>query len=147
MRNLSVKKTVYGLRDTAGKYLYMEDIMAVREKFNWSDIRKGSPYFSCIKTTIETAFMGNNVYPVETPKKAYKLACESPGTIITDIPIFEPEKMGLAEDSKVLLFNDGAVKGRCAAARRILGEPGVDAEEYAIKIRDAIYDTRYKNMY
>ena len=50
--------------------------------------------------------------------------------------------IGLAKDSKVLLLNDDAVKGRCAAARRILGELGVDAEEYAMKIRDAVYDTR-----
>ncbi|MDD5018446.1 MAG: phosphoenolpyruvate carboxykinase (ATP) [Eubacteriales bacterium] len=121
--------------------------MATRERFNWNEIKKGSPYFSCIKTTIETAFLKNNVYPVETLKEAYKLAAESPGAIITDIPVFEPEKIGLAADSKVLLFNDGAVKGRCAAARRIIGEPGIDQEEYAMKIRDAIYDTRYNTMY
>ena len=61
--------------------------------------------------------------------------------------MFEPEKVGLSKDSKVLLLNDGAVKGRCAAARKILGEPGVSEDEYATKIRDAIYDTRYKTMY
>ena len=88
-----------------------------------------------------------NVYPVQTLKEACKLAEQSPGTVVTDIPVYEPEKIGLVADSKVLLFNDGAVKGRCAAARRIFGGSGVDAEEYAIKIRDAIYDTRYKNMY
>lgn len=121
--------------------------MATKERFKWSEIKKNSPYFSCIKTTVETAFFQNNVYPVETLKEAYKLAYESPGTIVTDIPVYEPEKVGLAEDSKVLLFNDGAVKGRCAAARRILGEPGVNEEEYAMKIRDAIYDTRYETMY
>ena len=94
--------------------------MATKERFAWSDIRKDSPYFSSIKTTIETAFMKNNVYPVQTLKEAYKLAEESPGTVVTDIPVFEPEKIGLAQDSKVLLFNDGTVKGRCAAARKIL---------------------------
>lgn len=121
--------------------------MATKERFEWSDIRKDSPYFSMIKTTIETAFLKNNVYPVQTLKEAYKLASESPGTVVTDIPVFEPEKVGLALDSKVLLFNDGTVKGRCAAARKILGEPGVSEEEYAIKIREAIYQTRYKEMY
>ncbi len=121
--------------------------MSTKERFNWSEIRKASPYFSCIKTTIETAFMGNNVYPVETLKEAYKLSCESPGTVITDIPVYQPEKIGLSQDAKVLLFNDGAVKGRCAAARRILGESGVVEEEYAMKIRDAVYDTRYRTMY
>jgi len=91
--------------------------------------------------------MKNNVYPVQTFKEAYKLAESSPGTVVTDTPVYEPEKIGLAADAKVLLFNHGTVKGRIAAARRILGEPGVEAEEYAIKIRDAIYDTCYKNMY
>jgi hypothetical protein len=58
-----------------------------------------------------------------------------------------PEKIGVAKDSKVLLLNDTAVKGGCAAVRRIFGKSGVEAQEYAIKIRDVIYDTRYKNMY
>jgi phosphoenolpyruvate carboxykinase (ATP) len=121
--------------------------MATKQNYKWSEIRKEGPYFSTIRTTIETAFYKNNVYPVQTIKEAYKLAYDSPGTIVTGIDVFQPEKIGLPEDAKVLLFNDGAVKGRCAAARRILGEPGVDKEEYATKIRDAIYDTRYKTMY
>ncbi|MGI5850380.1 MAG: phosphoenolpyruvate carboxykinase (ATP) [Christensenellales bacterium] len=121
--------------------------MATRERFKWSEIKKNSPYFSSIKATIETAFMGNNVYPVQTLKEAYKLASESPGTIVTNVPVYEPEKIGLAKDSKVLLFNDGDVKGRAAAARRILGEPGVNEEEYAGKIREAVYQTRSRIMY
>ena len=40
--------------------------MATKERFNWIEIKKNSPYFSCIRTTVETAFMGNNVYPVQT---------------------------------------------------------------------------------
>ena len=121
--------------------------MATKERFSWSEIKKNSPYFSCIKTTVETAFLGNNVYPVETLKEAYKLASESPGTVVTGLPVYEPEKIGLAQDAKVLLFNDGAVKGRCAAAKRILGEPAVNEEAYAAKIRNAVFDTRYKTMY
>ena len=121
--------------------------MATKQQYKWSEIKKEGPYFSCIRTTIETAFMKNNVYPVQTVKEAYKLAMESPGTIVTDLDVYQPEAVGLPADAKVLLFNDGAVKGRCAAARRILGEPGVDEEEYAMKIRDAIYDTRYQTMY
>ncbi len=121
--------------------------MATKEKYSWSEIKKESPFICGIKTTIETAFYGNNVYPVETVKEAYKLAAESPGTVVTGVPVFEPEKMGLASDTKVLMFNDGDVKGRAAAARRILGEPGVDEEEYAAKIREAIYLSRNKIMY
>ena len=121
--------------------------MATKQQYKWSEIKKDGPYFSKIRTTIETPFYKNNVYPVGTVKEAYKLACDSPGTIVTGIDVHEPEKIGLPGDAKVLVFNDGAVKGRCAAARRIVGEPGVDVEDYAMKIRDAIYDTRYKMMY
>ncbi len=40
--------------------------MSTKERFAWSEIRKDSPFFSSIKTTVETAFMDNNVYPVQT---------------------------------------------------------------------------------
>jgi phosphoenolpyruvate carboxykinase (ATP) len=121
--------------------------MATKRSYRWKEISKTNPIFSQIRTTIETPFYGNNVVEVNSIKEAYKLAADSPGTIVTDIPVFEPEKLGLDSDSKVLLFNDGAVKGRCAAARRILGEPNVDQEEYATKIREAVYGTRYTTMY
>ena len=39
---------------------------------------------------------------------------------------------------KVLLFNDGAVTGRYAAARRIKGEPGVDSAKLDKVAMDAI---------
>jgi len=121
--------------------------MSTKASYKWSEIKSASPLFSQIRTTIETPFYGNNVVNVNSVKEAYKLAVNSPGTIVTDIPVFEPEKNGLDANSKVLLFNDGAVKGRCAAAKRILGEEGVDQEEYATKIRQAVYDTRGKKMY
>jgi len=35
---------------------------------------------------------------------------------LTGMPVYEPEKQGLPEGANVLLFNDGAVVGRCAAA-------------------------------
>jgi|SaaInlStandDraft_4_1057021.scaffolds.fasta_scaffold204931_1 phosphoenolpyruvate carboxykinase (ATP) len=47
--------------------------MSTKQFFKRSEIRKGSPYFSSIRTTIETAAYGNNVYPVETVKEAYKI--------------------------------------------------------------------------
>ncbi len=120
--------------------------MATKQYFELDQIKEG-PYFNSIKTIVETAFYGNNVYPVETPKEAYKLAVNSPGTIVTDMEIFEPEKNGLPAGAKVLVFNDGGVQGRCAAARRILGEPDVTVAKYSPIIRDAIYNTRYKKMY
>ncbi len=108
---------------------------------------KTKEVLSRIRTTVETAFYGNNVERLNTPAEAYKVAQNSPGTIVTDMPIYKPEELGLPQDAKILLFNDGEVKGRCAAARRIAGEPNVDLEEYAGKIREAVYDTRYKKMY
>ncbi len=103
---------------------------------------------SKIRTTIQTAFYSNNIVPVKTVSEAYSLAKTSPGTLeLTGMPIYKPQEQGLPNDANVLLFNDGAVYGRCAAARRILGEPGVEINDYSAKIRDAIYDTRYRKMY
>ena len=63
------------------------------------------------------------------------------------MPVYKPEAIGLDEGSKVLLFNDGSVTGRCAAARRISSEPGVDINDLDLKLMDAIYDTRWTTMY
>lgn len=121
--------------------------MATKARFSRDNIGRDNRVFSQIRTTIETAFYGNNVSDVNSLKESYKLAKKSPGTIITDMPIYDGEELGLDHDAKVLVFNDGAVKGRCAAARRILGEPNVDRESYATKIREAVYQTRNKKMY
>lgn len=50
---------------------------------------------SRIRTTIESAFYGNNVELVKTPAEMYKLAKNSPGTIVTDMPVYRPEEVGL----------------------------------------------------
>lgn len=103
---------------------------------------------SMIRTTLQTAFFRNNVFPVDTVSEAYSLARQSPGTIeLTGMPVYKPESSGLPADAKVLLFNDGAVYGRCAAARRIVGEPGVDLKDYSAKLREAVYQTRFRKMY
>ena len=70
-----------------------------------------------------------------------------PGTIVTDMPVYRGEEFGLERDAKVLLFNDGAVTGRYAAARRIKGFPGVDSAKLDKVAMDAIYETRWKTMY
>jgi len=106
-----------------------------------------NPIFSQIRTTIETLFYGNNVTRINSLKEAYKLAKNSPGTVITDMPVYRPEEIGLDEDTKILLFNDGAVTGRCAAARRIIGEVDIDTAKYAEIIREAGYRTRYRKLY
>ena len=121
--------------------------MASITHFKRDEINKSNPIFSQIRTTIETVFYGNNVVNINSLKEAYKLAESSPGTIVTDMPVHRPEEIGLDKDAKILLFNDGAVTGRCAAARRIIGEEGVDTSYYAETIRDAANKTRYRKMY
>jgi len=121
--------------------------LATNSNFKRSDINSKNPVFSQIRTTIETAFLGNKVVRLNTLKEAYKLASESAGTIVTDMPVHNPEEIGLDPQARILLFNDGAVNGRCAAARRIIGEYNVSQDEYASKLREAIYQSRYKKLY
>ncbi|MDL2298235.1 phosphoenolpyruvate carboxykinase (ATP) [Synergistaceae bacterium OttesenSCG-928-D05] len=101
-----------------------------------------------VRTTIETAFYGNNVVRVNDLHHAYELAKNSPGTIeLTGMPVHRPKELGLPEDSNVLLFNDGAIFGRCAAARRIVGYPDVPVANLCTVVREAVYGARYKKFY
>ncbi len=121
--------------------------MSTKAYYKRDEIGPGKVGFSKTRSIIEAAFYGNNVKKVNTLKEAYELAKNSPGTIVTDMPVYKGEEFGLEKDSKVLLFNDGSVTGRCAAARRITGEPGVDTTDLDKKLMDAVYDTRYSTMY
>ncbi|MBR2403682.1 MAG: phosphoenolpyruvate carboxykinase, partial [Lachnospiraceae bacterium] len=121
--------------------------MSTKAMYPINEIGAGKTGFSRTRSIIEAAFYGNNVVKVTDLKEAYELAKNSPGTIVTDMPIYEAEKIGLDKDAKVLLFNDGAVTGRYATARRIKGEPGVDEEKLDKVVMDAIYETRWKKMY
>lgn len=121
--------------------------MSTKAYYPISEIGAGKPGFSRTRSIIEAAFYGNNVVKVDTLREAYELAKNSPGTIITDMQIKDAELIGLDRESKVLLFNDGAVTGRYAAARRIKGEPGVDAEKLDKVVMDAVYETRWKTLY
>ena len=111
------------------------------------EITAKNKLFSQVRTTIETAFYGNNVVKVNSLKEAYNLAYNSPGTIITSQCVYRGEELGLDSNARVLLFNDGNVKGRCAAAKKVLGEVDVNSEEYSGKIREAIFLTRGKKLY
>ena len=101
-----------------------------------------------VRTTIESAFYGNNVVQVKDTATAYRLAKNSPGTIeMTAMPVYRAADLGLPEDANVLLFNDGAVFGRCAAARRIVGEAGVSTTALATILREAIHNGRFRKFY
>ncbi len=121
--------------------------MSTKANYKTEEIGVGKVGFSKTRSIIETAFYGNNVVPVNTLKEAYNLAKNSPGTIVTDLPVYRGEEFGLDADAKVLLMNDGAVTGRYAAARRIKGEPGVDDVKLDKVVMDAVYKTRFKKMY
>ncbi len=121
--------------------------MATKQMYARSEIGPGKQGFSKTRSIIEAAFYGNNVVEVTSLEQAYEMAKNSPGTVVTDMPVYKGETFGLPEDAKVLLFNDGSVTGRCAAARRIIGEPGVDTTDLDKKLMDAVYDTRYSTMY
>ena len=121
--------------------------MATKAYYKHEEIGAGKVGFSRTRSIIEAAFYGNNVVKVNTLKEAYELAKNSPGTIVTDMPVYRGEEFGLEKDAKVLLFNDGAVTGRYATARRIKGEPGVDDTKLDKVVMDAVYETRWKTMY
>ena len=103
--------------------------MSTKAYYPLAEIGAGKPGFFKTRSVIEAAFYGNNVIKVNTLKEAYELAKCSPGTVVTDMPVYRGEEFGLEKDAKVLLFNDGSITGRYAAARRIAGEPNVDCEE------------------
>lgn len=121
--------------------------MSTRSQFKREEISPDNPMFSRLRTIIETPFYGQNVVEVKSLQEAYDLACKSPGVIVTDMPVEQPESLGLRADAKVLLFNDGSVTGRAAAARRIIGEESVNEEDLNRKVMDAVYRSRWKKLY
>ena len=120
--------------------------MSTKEFFSNSEELK--TLMSAARATITAPFFGNNVEEVKSVAEAYKLAKHSNGTIeLTGMPVYKPEKVGLPQGANQLLFNDGATVGRCAAARKIVGEPNCDLKTLLPVIREAIYSTRDKLMY
>ncbi|WP_313185029.1 phosphoenolpyruvate carboxykinase (ATP) [Lacrimispora sp.] len=121
--------------------------MSTKAYYPINEIGKGQPGFATTRSIIEAPFYGNNVIKVNTLREAYELAKNSPGTVVTDMPVYRGEEFGLDKDAKVLLFNDGAITGRYATARRIAGEPGVNCGALDKVVMDAVYETRWKTMY
>ena len=121
--------------------------MSTKAFYPRNEIGPGKVGFAKTRSIIEAAFYGNNVEKVVSVRQAYELAKNSPGTIVTDLPIYKPEQQGLPADAKVLLFNDGSITGRYKAARRIAGDPGVQTDNLDKILMDAVYDTRYTKMY
>lgn len=102
---------------------------------------------SAVRATITAPFFGNNVTTVKDLREAYILAKNTIGTVeLTGMPVFKPEKIGLPKGANQLLFNDGTVVGRCAAARKIVGEPNCDVAKLLPIIREAVYSAQRKSM-
>ena len=98
--------------------------MSTKAYYPISEIGAGKVGFSKTRSIIEAAFYGNNVVKVNTLKEAYELAKEFTGNNCYRYEDQDGETFGLEKDSRVLLFNDGAVTGRYAAARRIKRRAG-----------------------
>ena len=121
--------------------------MSTKSFYPRSEIGPGKVGFATTRSIIEAPFYANNVEYVRSVEHAYELARKSPGTIVTDLPVYQPIPQGLPYEAKVLLFNDGSITGRYKEARRIAGESGVNTEKLDKILMDAVYDTRYKKMY
>lgn len=120
--------------------------MATQSHLNRKNIGTSTPkLYNRIRSTIETAFYKNNVVEVHSLSDAYELTKQSPGTIITDLPVYRSTDMGLPSDAKVLLFNDGGITGRQASARRIIDDANKDG--FAKQLRESIYHNRDATLY
>ncbi len=121
--------------------------MSTKTGYERSKINGANKAFSASRTTIESGFYGNNVTRMNDLKKAYELAYNCMGTVVTDMPVYQPEKIGLPKDARILLFNNGEVIGRFAGARIIQNEGTVTQNHITSILREAVYKMRYKKLY
>ncbi|MCA9766587.1 MAG: phosphoenolpyruvate carboxykinase (ATP) [Carnobacterium sp.] len=121
--------------------------MSTKETFKKSEIRKDNTIFSSLRSIIETATYGNNVKKIISTSEAYKLALNSSGTIVTDLLVKYPEKLGLPDGAKVLVENGGAIVGRTAVARRIVGNNKEEDVQLASIAREAVYQGSLTERY
>ena len=120
--------------------------MSTRSNLKRDDIGKATPHlFNKVRSTIETAFYRNNVTKVTSIAHAYELAKNADGTIVSDLEVYNAKELGLPEDAKVLLFNDGIITGRQAKARRLINKENFT--KYTDVLRDVVFNSRHKKMY
>lgn len=118
--------------------------MSTIEQFTHDQIHSAARYFSPLKTTVETAFYSNNVTSVSTIEDAYQRALSAPNNIVIDLPVKHAAELGLPEDAKVILTNDGEVVGRTAKAKRIRGNNRAEDDKLIGIVREVIYDASFK---
>ncbi len=115
--------------------------------FKREAVQKENHFFSEVRSILETAFYSNTVTRIDSLKEAYKLATDAPGTIVTDMEIYQPELIGLPEQAKIIVVNDGSVHGRCAAARQIYDSQEDVAVHYQDLLKEAVFDLQKKALY
>ena len=116
--------------------------MATVGRYERSDLKKHNNLLSRFRTTVETAFYGNNMVEVTNLAEAYLLAKDSASTIVTDLPVKHTKELGLPDDAKILIENGGKVVGRTARAKVIRGDDKEVDEKVEGIVRDAIYNNR-----
>lgn len=121
--------------------------MSTIERFEKSDLKKSNPLLSKFRTTVETAFYGNNMVELLDIAEAYRLSLHSDRTIVTDLPVLHAEDLGLPVDAKILVENGGKIFGRTARARRIVGENKEEDEKLEGIIREVIYHNNHRKYY
>ena len=121
--------------------------MATRETYKRSELKKSNPLLTKFRTTIETAFYGNNMHEVTDIADAYELAKNADGVIVTDLPVLHTAELGLPSHAKVLVENGGKIYGRTARARRTIGENKEEDEILEGIVRDVIYKNRTRYYY
>lgn len=113
--------------------------MATINRFIRSEINRHNSLFSPLRAIIESTFYENNVTTIKSVKEAYHLARTNAHTIITDLNVQYPDKLGLPLDAKILVENTGAIVGRTASARRIVGQNKKEDSKLLTIIREAVY--------
>lgn len=120
--------------------------MATKSNLHRDEIGTATPnLYNKVRTTIESAYYRNNVTKVTSLAQAYELAKHAAGTIISDLPIYNAKELGLPEEAKVLLFNDGIITGRQAKARKLINKENFT--KYTNVLRDVVFNSRKKNMF
>ncbi len=104
-------------------------------------------HMSATRAIITAPFFGNNVTEIKTLGEAYEIARETSGVVeLKGRKVADAEKLGLPKDANQLLFNDGAVVGRCAAARKIVGDKNCDINSLLPILREAMYNMRKRKL-
>lgn len=121
--------------------------MATVDRYERSELKKKNPLLSRFRTTVETAFYGNNMVEVNSVAEAYHLAKESGSTIVTDLPVKHTSELGLPDTAKILVENGGKIVGRTARAKVIHGDDKEKDEVIEGIVRDVIYENRNSLYY